>query len=57
MVLTGVTVPEIVLTTYAVPPEREIAIAAGEYPTGMADRARLVPPVMGVTSSESPPTA
>jgi hypothetical protein len=30
VVLTGVTVPEIVLTTYAVLPEREIATAAGD---------------------------
>ena len=54
---TGVTVPEIVLTTYAVPPDREIAIAAGEYPTGMPGPARPVAAVIGVTVSESPPTA
>ena len=34
-VLTGVSVPEIVFTTYAVPPDGEMATAAGEYPTGM----------------------
>src|SRR6185369_4387249 len=55
-VLTGVSVPEIVFTTYAVPSDGEMATAAGEYPTGMPRPARPVAAVMAVTVSESPPT-
>src|SRR5215470_7499152 len=54
-VLTGVSVPEIVFTTYAVRPDGEMATAAGEYPTGMPRPARPVAALMGVTVSESPP--
>src|SRR6185369_6467909 len=55
-VLTGVSVPEIVFTTYAVPPDGEMATAAGEYPTGMPRPTRPVAAVMAVTVSESPTT-
>jgi hypothetical protein len=44
-VLTGVTVPEIVFTTNAVPPV--MATAAGEYPTGMPRPGRPVPAPIG----------
>src|SRR4029077_6929662 len=53
-VLTGVSVPEIVFTTYAVPSDGEMATAAGEYPTGMPRPARPVAAVMAVTVSEAP---
>src|SRR5580693_36648 len=58
-VLTGVTVPEMALTTNAVCPDDLNATAVGEYPTGMSRPATAEPRVaaIGVTVSESPPTA
>jgi hypothetical protein len=53
-VVIGVTVPEVVLTTYTVLPLGVMAIAAGSRPTVMAGPGLFVAVSMGVTVPEAP---